>query len=158
MTITKIKHLLSSSSDTTISLTNQAQYLLINLASVKWLTNKVTDWHDDSSSSIDDPEKLLQGVIDRFRGNLIIESDNILQELEWKSVTIGKHNFSVDGPCMRCQMICIDQSSGNKTTEPLRTIAREFHGKMRFGIYLSIDSFSDNEEFISCTDEITIKL
>lgn len=34
-------------------------------------------------------------------------------------------------------MICIDQTTGKKTIEPLRTLAKEFHGKLRFGIYLT---------------------
>jgi molybdenum cofactor sulfurtransferase len=34
-------------------------------------------------------------------------------------------------------MVCIDQSTGEKTQEPLRTLAAAFHGKMRFGVYLS---------------------
>lgn len=33
-------------------------------------------------------------------------------------------------------MICIDQTTGEKTVEPLRTLAEEFHGKLKFGIYL----------------------
>lgn len=45
--------------------------------------------------------------------------------------------FKVDGPCQRCHMICIDQQTGEKTAEPLRTISEQFAGKMRFGIYLS---------------------
>ena len=43
----------------------------------------------------------------------------------------------VEGPCTRCQMICTDQITGKKTVEPLRLLAEEFHGKMRFGVYLS---------------------
>lgn len=34
-------------------------------------------------------------------------------------------------------MICIDQITGRKTIEPLRTLAEEFHGKLKFGIYLT---------------------
>lgn len=34
-------------------------------------------------------------------------------------------------------MVCIDQQTGEKTVEPLRTIAEQFAGKLRFGIYLS---------------------
>lgn len=56
-------------------------------------------------------------------------------------------------------MICIDQSTGEKTTEPLQTIAREFNGKMRFGIYLcqTNDISADEEDTISCHDLISIK-
>lgn len=34
-------------------------------------------------------------------------------------------------------MVCIDQNTGEKTVEPLRTISEQFGGKLRFGIYLS---------------------
>lgn len=45
--------------------------------------------------------------------------------------------MQVDGKCTRCQMICIDQTSGEKSIEPLRTISKKLGGKMTFGIYLS---------------------
>jgi molybdenum cofactor sulfurtransferase len=41
-------------------------------------------------------------------------------------------------------MICIDQTTGNKTIEPLRTLAEEFHGKLKFGIYLVNRSQQNN--------------
>lgn len=46
-------------------------------------------------------------------------------------------SLQVEGACTRCQMICIDQQTGEKTVEPLRTISEQFCGKLRFGIYLS---------------------
>ncbi|XP_065078207.1 molybdenum cofactor sulfurase 3 [Ochlerotatus camptorhynchus] len=118
-------------SEKEISLSNQAQFLLINQTSVRWLAEKVPDWDELHE------EPALESLVDRFRGNLIVETSNAMEECDWKQVTIGVMEFGVDGPCSRCQMICIDQGSGIKTTEPLRTIAREFKGKMRFGVYLS---------------------
>lgn len=111
-----------------LSLSNQAQYLLINKATVKWLSEKIKDplFTDD-----------LNHLTDRFRGNLIIEMEQELLEREWHSVIIGNHEFKVEGQCPRCQMVCIDQQTGEKTVEPLRTIAEQFGGKLRFGIYLS---------------------
>lgn len=141
-----------------ISLSNQAQFLLINVASVDWLTKKVDNWME-----LDDvPEKVLQNTIDRFRANLIVESPTPLEESQWKSLRIGNVQFTAVGPCTRCQMICIDQSTGEKTTEPLQTIAREFGGKMRFGIYLcqgneSDKQSSDSDRTISCDDYIDIE-
>lgn len=138
-----------------ISLSNQAQFLLINTTSVDWLTKKVNDW-----SEFDDcNEKILQNMIDRFRGNLIIESTVPLEELDWQAICFGDGiRLQANGPCTRCQMICIDQSTGEKTTEPLRTICREFQGKMRFGIYLSqsMEVVSDHERVISCNFEVQI--
>lgn len=137
-----------------ISLSNQAQFLLINVASVDWLTKKVDDWCELDNVS----EKVLQNTIDRFRANLIVESPLPLDESEWNSVRIGGLKLTTTGPCTRCQMICIDQSTGEKTTEPLQTIAREFNGKMRFGIYLCGEQLADDDErVISCDDYIEIE-
>ncbi|XP_035791000.1 molybdenum cofactor sulfurase-like [Anopheles albimanus] len=117
-----------------LSLNNQAQFLLINRTSVRWLSDAVDDW-GDVDDGVSPPT--LDSLVDRFRGNLIIETSRPLEEADWGGVTIGERQFGVDGPCTRCQMICIDQATGKKTAEPLRTICREFGGKMRFGIYLS---------------------
>uniref|UniRef100_A0A182K4H7 Molybdenum cofactor sulfurase n=1 Tax=Anopheles christyi TaxID=43041 RepID=A0A182K4H7_9DIPT len=113
-----------------LSLNNQAQLLLINRTSVRWLRDKVDDWDGADSPSLD-------SLVDRFRGNLIIETARPLEESDWRLVRIDKSGFTVDGPCTRCQMICIDQQTGERTAEPLRTISREFGGRMRFGVYLS---------------------
>ncbi|XP_049291674.1 molybdenum cofactor sulfurase [Anopheles funestus] len=119
-----------------LSLNNQAQLLLINRTSVRWLRDKVDDWDGAEMPSLD-------SLVDRFRGNLIIETARPLEESDWHRVRIGQSGFSVDGPCTRCQMICIDQTSGERTAEPLRTISREFGGRMRFGVYLSRE---DNDQ------------
>jgi len=54
-------------------------------------------------------------------------------------------------------MICINQQTGERTAEPLQTIAREFQGKMKFGVYLSLTSIIDKNLYIYCDDEITIR-
>ena len=127
-----------------ISLSNQAQFLLVSESSVKWLMDKVEDW--------DDSEKDVGNVVDRFRGNFVIENLEPLVENEFKTLKIGNVTFEDLKSCTRCQMICIDQSSGEKTTEPLRTIGKVFKGKMRFGIYLK---HSNNDEInVKCGDEV----
>ncbi|KAG5683520.1 hypothetical protein PVAND_012794 [Polypedilum vanderplanki] len=114
-----------------IALANQAQFLLISEASVQWLMNQVESWDND--------EKNMENVIDRFRGNFIIENLEALAENNWKCLKIGDENtFHIEGPCTRCQMICIDQNTGEKTTEPLRTMGKVFNGKTKFGIYLKM--------------------
>lgn len=70
-------------------------------------------------------------------------------------------------------MICIDQSTGTKTTEPLKTIAKVFNGKMRFGIYLTqslldevVEAVADSSDssnasnyttMISCNNKIEVE-
>lgn len=134
-----------------ISLSNQAQFLLTNETSVKWLVSKVEDWGDTDGNDVD-------SIVDRFRGNFIIETPNSFDENNFETLQIGSETLKFDGHCTRCQMICIDQRSGEKTVEPLRTIARQFQGKMRFGIYLSrVVKNRVCDSKIYCTDEIVYK-
>lgn len=129
-----------------IALSNQAQFLLISQPSVLWLMNEVEVW-EDSSKDVDN-------ILNRFRGNLVIDNLEPLEENNFKGLTIGKMKFEVQGPCTRCQMICIDQINGEKTTEPLRTIGKLFKGKMRFGIYLKHTNVTDLT--VTCGDEIIV--
>lgn len=131
-----------------ISLSNQAQFLLVSEPSVQWLMNQVEQW--------DDAEIDVANIVDRFRGNFVIDGLEALAENEFKQITIGNVSLDVQGPCTRCQMICIDQQTGEKTTEPLRTIGRVFKGKMRFGIYLKHSH--DNIMTVTCGDEINVKI
>ena len=124
-----------------LSFSSQAQYLLINKASVSWLSDKVSD-----------AEVQKDTIIHRFRGNMILSGCEAFQETEWKHITIGRNNFVVIGPCTRCQMICIDQTTGMKTVEPLRTLAEQFHGKLRFGIYLT--KVTKENELITVGDTV----
>ncbi|XP_024872863.1 molybdenum cofactor sulfurase 3 isoform X2 [Temnothorax curvispinosus] len=110
-----------------LSFSSQAQYLAVNEASVSWLIDKVSDDLDFEKNT----------AVHRFRGNIIMEGCKAFDEMQWEHVRIGNNKFKVNGPCTRCQMICIDQTTGKKTIEPLRTLAEEFHGKLRFGIYLT---------------------
>lgn len=138
-----------------MSLANQAQYLLINTTSVDWLVKKVDNWCDNGVTD----EDRLSGAIDRFRGNFILETPSELEEVNWSSVQFGRLKFTIAGYCTRCQMICIDQNTGEKTTEPLRTISREFQGKLRFGIYLSNSeeiAGGDGESLVHCGDAVIV--
>ncbi|CAG9803707.1 unnamed protein product [Chironomus riparius] len=130
-----------------IALANQAQFLLINKSSVQWLMDQVEIW---------DYNKDVDNVIDRFRGNFVVENIEALTENSWKKIKIGKNTFEVQGLCTRCQMICIDQNTGEKTAEPLRTIGKIFQGKTKFGIYLRLPSRPEEcyNQAIKCGDEI----
>lgn len=134
-----------------ISLANQAQFLIINEESVRWLTEKVSDWEETDFNNEDDFQK----IVDRFRGNLIVENVEAMTENTWKSLMINGIDLKYESPCYRCQMVCIDQHSGIKTKEPLRTIGKLSKGKMSFGIYVSQEHFQENK-FLTVGDEISI--
>ncbi|XP_054266776.1 molybdenum cofactor sulfurase 2 isoform X2 [Macrosteles quadrilineatus] len=122
-------------SSTSLALSNQAQFLLVNENSVNWLSDKLPDQSDCSEAT----------MVDRFRSNFVVQGDLApFEEQKWTEVVIGSIPFKVDGPCGRCQMICIDQTSGQKTKEPLTTLAANCNGSMKFGIYLSQKSTDDS--------------
>ncbi|MCJ1412908.1 hypothetical protein MMC19_007008 [Ptychographa xylographoides] len=95
-----------------------------------------------------------------FRANIIIAEDpasppGVEQpyvEDSWQSVTIcrqivptqsqDEHScaFEILGPCRRCQMICVDQGTGEKNEEPLMTLAktRRMDGKVFFGVHAAL--------------------
>ncbi|EGI67561.1 Molybdenum cofactor sulfurase 1 [Acromyrmex echinatior] len=112
---------------TELSFSSQAQYLAINEASVSWLSDKISH----------DLDFIKDTAVHRFRGNIIVKGCEAFDEMKWEHIRIGNNNFKINGPCTRCQMICIDQITGEKTIEPLRTLAEKFHGKLKFGIYLT---------------------
>nr|CAD7455575.1 unnamed protein product [Timema tahoe] len=129
-----------------LSLSNQAQFLLVNDCSIDWLKEQLEDSAEYSQRSRSLSLKQSQSetvpsfqsnLLARFRCNLAVQGKKPFEENEWTNIQIGEVRFQSEGMCTRCQMVCIDQSTGEKTREPLHTIAASFQGKMRFGMYFS---------------------
>ena len=78
-----------------------------------------------------------------FRANIVIAEDPAVSpggeqpyaEDNWQYMGIGTCVFELLGSCRRCQMVCVNQSSGEKNQEPFSTLARtrRFDGKVYFG-------------------------
>lgn len=78
-----------------------------------------------------------------FRANVVIAEESACMrghgqpyvEDSWRYLQIGQEYFQIMGSCRRCQMVCIDQNSGEKNEEPFVTLAktRRFDGKVFFG-------------------------
>ena len=129
-----------------LSLVNQAQFLMVNKSSVEWLLNLIP------ANALSDST---QDLIQRFRPNFVVDLKTPFVEKELCKIKIGDSIFEVNiiiqlitkikqffyfcqtcGQCTRCQMICIDQNTGEKSVEPLRTLSKECGGKITFGTYL----------------------
>ncbi|XP_034672280.1 molybdenum cofactor sulfurase [Drosophila subobscura] len=123
-----------------LSLVNQAQFLLVNRSSVRSLLF----------------EESLDETVDRFRANIIIDTGTAFEELSYKQLTIGQVQFQVEGPCQRCDMICINQRTGERSPETLTTISRLQSGKMRFGIYISRISTANSKDQLTCGDVVLV--
>jgi uncharacterized protein YcbX len=102
-----------------VSFADDFPYLLISQASL-----------DDLNSRLTEPV-----TMNRFRPNFIISGTEPFAEDSWKHITIGDVGFEVKKPCERCVLVNVDQHSGKKGTEPLKTLAtyRRADKKVLFG-------------------------
>ncbi|XP_042357648.1 molybdenum cofactor sulfurase isoform X2 [Plectropomus leopardus] len=123
-----------AATSTSLSLVNEAQYLMISRASVELIQKLMSSRQDDSEG-----DQLLdtQNVISRFRANLVIAGVEPFEEDNWSHLIIGNTRFVVAGQCRRCQMIGVDQETGTKTKEPLMSLSAFRNGKVTFGVYLT---------------------
>ena len=78
-----------------------------------------------------------------FRANIVVAEnpayppglEDPYAEDDWRSLQIGQQYFELLGACRRCQMVCIDQQTGEKNQEPFVTLSktRRFDGRVFFG-------------------------
>ncbi|KAJ5646488.1 hypothetical protein N7490_002860 [Penicillium lividum] len=105
---------------------------------------------------------------DVFRGNIIVaerlarmgDVEQPYIEDHWSSLRIGPDQLRMDvlEACERCQMVCIDQFTGQRREEPFSTLAktRNVDGKVNFGKYAAL-SREEAEAFASeSPDRLTV--
>ncbi|HEU5079924.1 MAG TPA: MOSC N-terminal beta barrel domain-containing protein [Opitutaceae bacterium] len=61
--------------------------------------------------------------MDRFRPNVVVRGVEAFAEDRWKRFFIGQVPFRSAGPCARCIVTTTDQQTGERSKEPLRTLA-----------------------------------
>ncbi|NXR16038.1 MOCOS sulfurase, partial [Semnornis frantzii] len=118
----------ASTTKISLSFVNEAQYLLINVASIMQLKEHL-------SARLEEPLET-EELIRRFRANIVISAPQSFEEEEWSEISIGALQFQVVGPCSRCQIICIDQQSGERNKEILHSLSTSRGRQTNFGIYL----------------------
>ncbi|GLD56072.1 molybdenum cofactor sulfurase isoform X1 [Lates japonicus] len=123
-----------SATSASLSLVNEAQYLMINRASVELIQKQMSSRQDYSEG-----DQLLdtQNLIRRFRANLVITGVEPFEEDNWSHLIIGNTRFVVAGQCGRCQMVGVDQETGTRTKEPLMSLSAHRGGRVTFGVYLT---------------------
>jgi uncharacterized protein len=107
-------------------------------------------------SSLDDLNQKLEYPVpmNRFRPNFVFTGAKAFAEDHWKSIRIGAIEFKVVKPCARCVLTTVDQDSGIKSNEPLRTLStyRKVNNKVLFGQNM----IAINSGFIKMNDSIEI--
>lgn len=73
--------------------------------------------------------------MNRFRPNLVVSGGEPYSEDDWRRIQIGDIRMQVVKPCARCVVTTTDQSTGERSKEPLRTLARyrRVGGEVMFG-------------------------
>jgi uncharacterized protein YcbX len=77
-------------------------------------------------------------MISRFRANIILEGCQVSEEYHWDEVQLGDVTFQVVKDCARCSITCVEQETGVRGVEPLKTLAvigRRSDKKPVFGIH-----------------------
>jgi len=116
----RVKKFLRAPWKSKVSFADGYPYLIIGTASLELLNSK-----------LEHPVNM-----DRFRGNIIADTDIAHEEDSWDTIIIGSAVFKLIKPCTRCKVITIDQQSGVSSAEPIKTLStyRKFDNKINFGM------------------------
>ena len=97
-----------------------------------------------SEASLEDLNMKLEDPLpmNRFRPNFVVRGCGPYAEDGWSRLRIGSVPFRVAEPCPRCAITTVDQESGTRGKEPLRTLAtyRKSGGEVFFGRNLIHDT------------------
>ena len=90
-----------------------------------------------SEASLEDLNRRLESPVtmDRFRPNLVVRGCGPYAEDGWDEIRAGGAVFRVAEACPRCAISTVDQGSGERGKEPLKTLAtyRKLGGGVLFG-------------------------
>jgi len=119
-------HSLYAESRDQVSFADGFAFLLISEASL-----------EDLNTRLEDPLPM-----NRFRPNFVARGCGSYAEDGWSRLRIGGVPFRVAEPCPRCAITTVDQETGARGKEPLRTLAtyRKSEGEVFFGRNLLHDA------------------
>ena len=71
----------------------------------------------------------------RYRPNLVVSGGAPWEEDEWRVLKVGGVRLELVKPCARCTVVTVDQETGVRGQEPLRSLKgiRGWNGKIFFG-------------------------
>lgn len=124
-----------------ILLSNESPLLLVSRSSVNRLNESIK-----SNTPSNSPSSKKAVAADVFRANVVVAenlptAERPYIEDTWASLDIGPEHlcFNVLGSCERCQMVCVDQYSGQRGEEPYATLAktRKLDRRILFGRHIS---------------------
>ncbi|PNS17828.1 Molybdenum cofactor sulfurase [Sphaceloma murrayae] len=137
-----------------IALSNESPILTITRASLDRLNEKIKQSNGKAASPA------------VFRANIVLADGQstvpcrqaAFAEDGWEGMRIGGTEFEFLGGCRRCQMVCIDQCTGEKNEEPFSTLAktRRINSRVMFGVHTAPKEAQAKGASISTSDEVSV--
>ncbi|KAF3255300.1 hypothetical protein TWF192_002658 [Orbilia oligospora] len=142
-------HLRQANGEIPIALRNESPILVVNRKSI----DPINDAIFKTGGKLSD--------ISVFRSNIIVDGPQPFDEDRWRELKFRNSSSTIQllGPCRRCHMICIDQTTSERSPEPFVTLSklRTVNGKVYFGQHATFISDSDNQTgLIQVGDELDI--
>lgn len=134
----RLKSLKKGPEKVEVSFADGYPYLIVGTASL-----------DHLNTQLDEPL-----LMDRFRPNIVLTTNEPHIEDTLESISIGGTQFLVVKPCARCQVITVDQKSGTKSKEPLKTLSS--YRKINKKIYFGANAICRNVSDVHIGDEVII--
>ncbi|BGP22253.1 molybdenum cofactor sulfurase [Rhodotorula toruloides] len=118
-----------------IRLSNESPFLLVTSESLRALS----EWIERDSGTTQEKEVKAAA----FRPNIVVEGEigdlPPFWEDEVDDFRVGGEVFATLGRCRRCLMVAVDQTTGQRTAEPLQTLSRyrksPSSGRVEFGVH-----------------------
>ncbi len=92
--------------------------------------------------------------MNRFRPNIVVSGSRPYEEDHWRDMKIGKVPFYGTHPCKRCVFTTIDQETGEKGSEPLKTLAT--YRKEGSNVIFGLNVLSRGEGTVKLGDELVL--
>jgi uncharacterized protein len=86
-----------------------------------------------SEESLEDLNVRLEVSVpmNRFRPNIVVRGGGAYAEDQWRRVRFGEVQAAIVKPCARCSITTVDQQTGERSKEPLRTLTTYRHDPER---------------------------
>ena len=136
--------------NTKLSLVNSGQFLVLNQSSateIMDLVAKQTSFQDRGA----------EWVSDQFRCNIVINGCDSFSEENWKSLKIGSLRLIFNEMCRRCNIIGIDQKTGEDVEELKLVLSRMAERNFCFGVLMNMTNHETSDPVtISVGDPVMI--
>ncbi len=139
----------STKANQPVSFADGFPFLLTNTASVEELNRRLEEKY---------PQQNQQITMNRFRPNLVIETNEAFIEDTWQEISLGKIKFRLVKPCSRCLITTTDQKTGDRNSfkEPLATLS-SFRTIPQQGIMFGQNLIALNHGIINVGDLVEIE-